>query len=315
MNKVKIDCYLKQNADILIKYSSFISNIGLFNGKMGIAIFLYRYANYTKEKSYELYANELLDEIIDDLHAGMPVRIEDGLCGIRLGIEYLLKKKYINIDSNDLYVELDHFIENYELDDICERGAFAKGMYWVLLKNQDLNSHEFSNILDKLISELLKVNCEGTSLFPKMIQSLLFIVWSCLQNEIQIEKIKSIFNELSIIIENKLFFEDFDGSVYMMFLLYKKISQLELFEKENNNNLPEHIPAFSDVLFVSKYILITDLDISGTPDMFENKLVQIINDKDLIDELFYLTNINNLSLDHCLTGLGWSLLEYVDKCE
>jgi hypothetical protein len=55
------------------------------------------------------------------------------------------------------------------------------------------------------------------------------------------------------------------------------------------------------------------LDISGMPDMFENKLIQIINDEVLIDELFYLTNIDNLSLDHCLTGLGWSLLEFVDK--
>ena len=143
-----------------------------------------------------------------------------------------------------------------------------------------------------------------------MIQSLLYVVWECLRNKACLEKLEYIFNKLSAMIKFNSFVEDFDGCVYMMFLLHQKISRLKIFKPEEDNTFEEKAPAFSDVLFISTCRILYDTDICDT---FDNKLIQIINDKNLIDELFYLVNINNLSLNNCLTGLGWSLLDHFDK--
>jgi hypothetical protein len=309
MNRIEIDRYLQQNADLLIKQASFIPDIGLFNGKMGIALFLHRYAKYSKQRKYKLYAKELINEIVEELSVTMPVGIEDGACGIRLGFEYLAKNNYISLKSNDTFDELNDFVEQSKPDDIDERTFFSQGLYWVLLKKKSLPNEKFERLLNYLYLNIEKISTKRILLFPQLIQSLLYIVWECLRDEVYLEKVEYIFNKLSILIKNKLFVEDFDGSVYMMFLLYQKILQLKNFKIENNT-VSEKSPAFSDVLFISKCRIFYNAEACES---FENKLLQIINDKNLIDELFSLVNIHNLSLNNCLTGLGWALLDHFDK--
>ena len=60
--KNKVDNRLKRIANVLLLNASFIDNLGLLNGKMGIAIFFYQYAHYTGSKVFEDYASEKIDE-------------------------------------------------------------------------------------------------------------------------------------------------------------------------------------------------------------------------------------------------------------
>ncbi len=95
-----IDATLKRIANILLINGSFTDNLGLLNGKMGIAIFFFHYARYCN-KVYEDYAGELVDEIYDEINTNTPVNFADGLTGIGWGIEYLVKNGFVqaNIDE------------------------------------------------------------------------------------------------------------------------------------------------------------------------------------------------------------------------
>ena len=309
MSKIEIDSYLKQTAEILIKYSSFIPDIGLYNGKMGIAIFLYRYARYSNKRKYKTYANELIDDVIDALHINTPAGIDDGISGIRFGFDYLSKNGYINIKSDDYFESLNDFIEQSEFETINEKSYFYQGLYWVLLKSEFLENSGFEYILDKIYSKLKNINSKKNILYPKMIQSLLYLVLECCCNKVFGEKSENIFNELETIIKNKLYVEECDGSIFVMFSLCNKILQLKKIKKEYNNS-EDMTPSFFDVLFISKSKIIYKHDTFNT---YENKLLQIVESKKLINDIFYLINLHNLSLNNCLTGLGWSLLDHFDK--
>ncbi len=106
----KIIDRLRRIANVLLLNASFIDNPGLLNGKMGIAIFFYHYSRYTKNKIYEDYAGELVDEIYEEINTSTPVNFENGLTGIGWGIEYLVKNKFVQADTDEALAEIDNTI-------------------------------------------------------------------------------------------------------------------------------------------------------------------------------------------------------------
>jgi hypothetical protein len=90
--------------------ASFIDNIGLLNGKMGIAIFFYHYSRYCGNKIYEDYAGELIDEIYEEINSSTPVNFANGLTGIGWGIEYLIQNKFVDADSDEALAEIDNAV-------------------------------------------------------------------------------------------------------------------------------------------------------------------------------------------------------------
>jgi hypothetical protein len=94
----------------LLLNASFIDNIGLMHGKMGISIFFFHLARQTKNQIYEDYAGELIDEIYEEITANTPVDFENGLAGIGWGIEYLVQNKFIEADTDEVLEEFDNRI-------------------------------------------------------------------------------------------------------------------------------------------------------------------------------------------------------------
>ncbi len=94
----------------LLLNASFIDNLGLMHGKVGIAIYFFHLARETENKMYEEYAGELIDEIYDEIYAGTPIDFENGLAGIGWGIEYLVQNKFIDADTNEVLEEFDNRI-------------------------------------------------------------------------------------------------------------------------------------------------------------------------------------------------------------
>ncbi|MBN1117375.1 MAG: hypothetical protein JXA77_09240 [Bacteroidales bacterium] len=91
----------------LLLNASFIDNIGLMHGKMGIAIYFFHLARETGMQIYEDYAGELIDEIYEEVHAKSPCDFENGLAGIGWGIEYLVQNNFIDADTNEVLEESD----------------------------------------------------------------------------------------------------------------------------------------------------------------------------------------------------------------
>jgi hypothetical protein len=110
MTAIKIENYLSRIAKHLIINSSFMDNIGLYNGKMGIVLFFAHLANYTRKDIYNDFASKLLDEIYGEIHIDTPINFKDGLCGIGWGIEYLLHYRFLEGDSNEILASIDEKI-------------------------------------------------------------------------------------------------------------------------------------------------------------------------------------------------------------
>lgn len=120
------DILLRQIADHLVVNSSFLTNLGLFHGKMGIVLFFVHYARYTDNAIYEEYAGDLLDEIFEDIHAGITLDFENGLSGIGWGLLYLLKNHFMEGDLDEVLLDIDQKMMEINLsrvvDPSVERG-------------------------------------------------------------------------------------------------------------------------------------------------------------------------------------------------
>ena len=137
MNHSINDSYVNRIAKHLIVNSSFMDNLGLFNGKMGIVIFFYHFAKYSQKNIYYDFANKLLDEIYSEIHSETPINLKNGLCGIGVGMEYLLQNNFLEGDSDEVLADIDKKImEKYPLwimDDSFQTGAGGI-LYYVLVR-------------------------------------------------------------------------------------------------------------------------------------------------------------------------------------
>ena len=92
----------------LLLNPSFIDNLGLMHGKMGIAIYFFHLGRETKNQIYEDYAGELIDEIYGEISTSTPLDFENGLAGIGWGIEYLVREGFIDADTDEVLEEFDN---------------------------------------------------------------------------------------------------------------------------------------------------------------------------------------------------------------
>jgi hypothetical protein len=111
----------------LALFSSFISNTGLYHGKMGIILSLFHYGRFTGHTLYDDIAGELLDEICEDVRKDMPVNFENGLCGIGWGIEYLLANNFAEGDSDVILASIDRKIMERDIRRISDK-SFPTGL-------------------------------------------------------------------------------------------------------------------------------------------------------------------------------------------
>ncbi len=97
----------KKIINTLFLNASFIDNLGLLHGKMGIVIYFFHLARETDNPIYEDYAGELIDQISYEIRIKKPLDFENGLAGIGWGIEYLEQKGFIDTDTNEILEKID----------------------------------------------------------------------------------------------------------------------------------------------------------------------------------------------------------------
>ena len=112
---------LDQIANHLMKNSHTLKDIGLYHGKMGIALFFFHYARYTENSLYDDFAGELLDEVCNNLDTKLPIDFEDGFCGIGWAIEYLLRKEFLKGDSDEILGDIDNQIMERDLRRVSDK--------------------------------------------------------------------------------------------------------------------------------------------------------------------------------------------------
>lgn len=123
---------------LLIKIGNFLimnlhsdMGVGLLRGKMGLAVFLYHYSRYAKNKVCEDAADRLIDDILANVNPRLSLDIFDGVSGVSLGLKHLTKHGYIESEGQDM-----------NLFDI-EKKIFDLNFKWVDEKNINLSLSKF----------------------------------------------------------------------------------------------------------------------------------------------------------------------------
>lgn len=97
----------KRIVDYLLLYSPYMSDIGLYHGKMGIVVALYKYATRNHDNLLSEFAWDLFQQIYEAIHSDLPVGLEYGLAGIGFGTTLLYKYGLVDCDLNAILVEID----------------------------------------------------------------------------------------------------------------------------------------------------------------------------------------------------------------
>jgi hypothetical protein len=150
---------LQKIANLLIINVQNINGLGLLNGKMGIAVFLYHYARYTSQTVYSDQADDLLDELFAALNVIMQPSLADGVAGIGLGLNYLIDNRFIETDENpdELFKGIDRrLIQDFNMlfvaDTKTNLPVFSAGFYALLrikTGNRTTQKNQFiSSLLD-----------------------------------------------------------------------------------------------------------------------------------------------------------------------
>lgn len=167
---------LRRIARFLMLQGSFVNNIGLLNGKMGIAIFFFHYAKTTKNKLFEKFGGELIDEIYEQIHKKSPIEFDNGLAGIAWGIKYMLDKQFVAGDVDLILEELDTRIQEWDVRKIkdysLEKGL--KGLAYYVISRYGNRNYRNAIISNGYISDLAyslmqdKTDQESKSLVEKL---------------------------------------------------------------------------------------------------------------------------------------------------
>lgn len=119
---------------LLIK-SYHLPNLGLLSGKMGISLFFIHYFMKTKQCLFRDYALDLIDRITEEVNQDTPLGLDSGLAGIGWGVEYLLSKKFVEEEGDNICEALDNKIMQTDprrIDDLSLETGMEGLLHYIL---------------------------------------------------------------------------------------------------------------------------------------------------------------------------------------
>ncbi|PWG77971.1 lanthionine synthetase LanC family protein [Pararcticibacter amylolyticus] len=140
------------------------SSIGLANGKMGIALYMYYASRILNCKPYRDLADSLVDSIFHDLKTCQDLLFFNGITGISMGLSSLIRDEFIEPEANDLFIDMDRkmYLEarQRKINDFTEDfSVFSFGLYLLnRVANTDFNL-KMGVPLDEAINVALSI-CE-----------------------------------------------------------------------------------------------------------------------------------------------------------
>jgi len=126
---------LRQIADMLLLNGTLTECPGLVHGKMGIAVFFFHYAQFTGNELFADYAMDLIGEMLNQIHVNSPADYEKGIAGIGVGIDYLIRNKFLDTED-DICEDFDQRMVRAVMYDPWQdfsqyNGLTGYGRYWI----------------------------------------------------------------------------------------------------------------------------------------------------------------------------------------
>lgn len=146
---------LKTLAVSAYQQKNVISNVGLFNGKMGFCINLYEISRFLGDEQMEGWADNLVDEVYAEINDQTPWHFSDGVAGTGWGIEHLVQQGFVAADTDQVLKDTDSRLvlqrtygNNMNLE--IAQGFAGFGLYFVKrLQNKNTDKDELPALLIK----------------------------------------------------------------------------------------------------------------------------------------------------------------------
>ncbi len=204
---------LQRIANTLVLYSYHVNYNGLLSGKMGIILFLYRYAKFTNNEHYQEFAGDMLDHVLRTTET-ISNDFENGLTGIGWAVNYLLRNNFVEGEANDVLHDVDKKVFS-QVKCNPEVSVFGQGLYLLdrLKDNLELERH-LPYALD-FCYRGLKEYKGIISLYH--INSILYFLIEAYKRKGHTEKIDSIKDMIPSILEKVWEQEAYDASDLIIF--------------------------------------------------------------------------------------------------
>lgn len=131
--------HLSQIADTLIINGTLTECPGLVQGKMGIAVFFFHYAQYTNNMLFADYAMDLIGEILNQLNVNSRANYKKGIAGIGVGIDYMIRNDFLDTEDDiceDFDGRMYRAVKYDPWQDFSQyNGLTGYGRYWMTRLN------------------------------------------------------------------------------------------------------------------------------------------------------------------------------------
>lgn len=289
---------ITQIANILCINFQRVPSIGLLKGCLGIVLFLYHYAHFTKINKYNCFAGELLDYIISCKNRKIQTSFSNGLYGLGWGIKYLQNKEFIDIEEDTLKLFDMMTLQNYsriefESDISSTHPLFSRGLYSTILSTQVVLEKTFFNVMT-----IIK-NFENNRMSLSFLTSILYFLNQYEIISKDVNNIAQIKDSIISMIHNSILLGNYQPKELFILnsILHKSNIKMEL-PKRN-------IDLLLDVYMNYETIIYDDIDL-----LSENLDLQELN----TFLTYFTSNIPNsmLSLDG-ICSLGINLIKKSSK--
>lgn len=341
--KQKLDTHLQYIVNLLLSNSGSVYNIGLLNGKMGIAMFLYQYSRYSKNQLYENFAGNLIDEIYEEINYGLSVDFANGLMGIGWGFEYLVRENFLEANTDEVLSEIDNLVFCSTLKTPVlitnQIDLFGFGLYYLSRLNSCEDNDENLNIIvkkqmliyllydcERLLTEeelfgfkvpLMTINqlnsiiyfiteVKKLNLFPAKLTKLeeylpSYIMKISMKPKCRIEY--SAFIQLLNKLTNNKLTNNKLKKEYIEIINFMKIDE--------DNRINPHKTIFNEIIKSAWYSLLYPVNFQNLQ-LIEND-ADFINNEVSLNQQFDKLSIDNLGIDGGLAGLGYAILNEIQK--
>lgn len=124
----------------LMLRTTFLDDLGILSGKMGVLLALVEYQKRHPHKVYEDFIDELIDHVWAKMHNELPIGFAKGLSGIGWGIEFLIHHEIIEGTGIDLCYEIDEKImaaDPQRISDVSMESGLEGILHYALIHIQN----------------------------------------------------------------------------------------------------------------------------------------------------------------------------------
>lgn len=155
---------LIQIANYILLHGRYQRNIGLFHGKAGIMLTMFLFSQKTGISVYHDFAEDLFDDVQNQLYDNMPIGMENGLAGIAYAMSYLANNNILAFDQNEILSDIDNKIMSVDPRRITDL-SFNTGALgiWIYINERMKCKEVLTSIDGQYIGELKDILKEGYS--------------------------------------------------------------------------------------------------------------------------------------------------------